>query len=136
MASRSRASLPDLLACARRHPGVDEGIACAGTKLQSRTVRVRGKAFAFFGPGSLRLKLEDSLGEARALAARSPDLCEAGASGWVKVTLGETMLPLPLLRRWLDESHALFAGGGQATKSRAMGPPSRERAAKAKKTRR
>ena len=115
-----------LLAHARRHPGIEEGVACAGTKLESRTVKVRGKAFAFFGPGTLRLKLGSSLAEAQAFAARAPDACSAGAGGWIAVRFVAGAPPAAVLRRWLDESHALFAGGGAPAK----------KAKKAKKARR
>ena len=124
--STSKSQVAALLASARRHPGTEEGIACAGTSLESRTITVRGKAFAFFGAGALRLKLRDSLAEAQACAARSPELYQAGASGWVRVTLGDAPLPLPMLRRWLDESHALFAGPRAAVaKASTRKPPSK-----------
>jgi hypothetical protein len=122
-----------LLAHARRHPGIEEGVACAGTKIESRTVKVRGKAFAFFGPGTLRLKLGASLAEAQAFAAQSPDACSAGAGGWIAVRFAAGGPPAAVLRRWLDESHALFSGGG-APGAAAKKP--RKGAAKAKKPRR
>lgn len=98
-----------LLAAARQFAGVEEGIACAGTKLESRTLKVGGKAFAFFKPGSLMCKLGESLPEARALAAKAPAQWCAGNGGWVEVKAQGGRLPLPQLRRWLAESHALFA---------------------------
>jgi len=127
-----------LLAHARRHPGIEEGVACAGTKLESRTVKVRGKAFAFFGPGTLRLKLGASLAEAQQFAVRAPDACTAGAGGWIAVRYVAGAPPAAVLRRWLDESHALFAGSAApatAAKKPAAGKP-RKAAAKAKKPRR
>src|SRR5215831_1932547 len=110
MTAKSDGSIATLLAHARRHPGIEEGIACAGTKLESRTVKVRGKAFAFFGPDTLRLKLGASLAEAQTFAAKSPDACSAGAGGWVAVRFATGGPPVAVLRRWLDESHALFVG--------------------------
>jgi hypothetical protein len=121
-----------LLAHARRHPGIEEGVACAGTKLESRTVKVRGKAFAFFASDKLRLKLGSSLAEAQAFAARSPDACSAGAGGWIAVRFAVCAPPTALLRRWLDESHALFAGAApkaapKAAKGKTSAPARKRR---------
>lgn len=112
MAAKSQsAPLAGLIAGARRHPEVEEGVACAGTPIESRTLKVNGKAFAFFRPGNVMLKLGDSLPEAQAMAAQAPQRCQAGAGGWVTVKFGDgEPLPLSVMRRWLDESYALFAG--------------------------
>jgi hypothetical protein len=93
---------------AMRLADVEEGIACAGTSLEKRTVKVRGKAFLFFGSADLMLKLRDSLDAASDLMAREPEHYRVGAHGWVTVALaGEP--PLTLLLKWVDESYRLFA---------------------------
>ena len=84
--------------------------ACAGTKLESRTLKVRGKAFAFFRPGHVMLKLDTSLAEAWAVAKGDPRV-RVGAGGWVDLQHGDD-LPIDArqLQRWLAESHGLLAG--------------------------
>lgn len=95
---------------ALRYPGAEEGIACAGTSLETRTVMAQNKAFLFLGGTDVRLKLHDSLPDAIDLAAKEPDRCKAGDSGWVKLTLrGDDHPPLELLERWIDESYRLLA---------------------------
>src|SRR5215470_18046212 len=58
-----------LRSIATRLPDVEQGIACKGTALESVTYQVRKKAFLFVGPKAARLKLDQSLGDARKLAA-------------------------------------------------------------------
>ena len=96
---------------ALRRPGVEEGVACAGTKLESRTFKVGGKAFLFLGGEHARLKLGPSQGEAKKLAAAQPARYQIGAGGWARITLdGEGPAPAAaLLARWVEESHRLFA---------------------------
>jgi hypothetical protein len=96
-----------------RHPGVEEGDACAGTALARRTVRVRNKAFVFLGGRELRLKLGDSLAEAERLAQHEPRRYQVGAHGWVKVDLTEAVA-IERLKRWIDESHGLARGSAIA----------------------
>lgn len=81
--------------------GVDEGIACAGTALESRTYRVNGKAFLFVSREHARLKLDRSAAEARKRGA------EVGAGGWTKLSLDD-LPPQAILRRWIGESHELI----------------------------
>jgi hypothetical protein len=92
------------------YPEAQEGIACAGTAAERRTIKARDKAFLFLGEANVMLKLGDSLAEAAELASREPNSCKAGASGWVTLTVAivET-LPPDLLRRWVDESYRLLA---------------------------
>jgi len=91
-------------------PEADEGIACQGTQLETRTVRVRQKAFLFLGESNVRLKLRSSLPEAEALASKEPGRFAVGSHGWVTVKSGEGMPSIPgLLERWIDESYRLFA---------------------------
>jgi hypothetical protein len=133
MARKSQSPpLAALIARARRHPEVEEGIACAGTSLESRTLKVRGKAFAFFRPGSVMLKLGESLAEARAMAAKAPRQFRAGAGGWVDVKFGDgEPLPIAVMQRWLDESYALFAAA-PASPARKEKKAAKKKAKKAK----
>jgi hypothetical protein len=95
---------------ALQYPEAKEGIACAGTSLEKRTIKARNKAFLFLGPKDLMLKLGESLADARKLASREPDRYQAGASGWVKVNLeNHPPPPLEVLERWIDESYRLLA---------------------------
>ena len=122
-----------LLASAAKLPGVSEGIACAGTALESRTLKIGGKAFAFFGPTDLRVKLAGSLAQAQRLAKTKPGSCQPGAGGWTKATLGPGMLPLSTLTKWIGESYALMAPPpyGNASELRA---PTKKRTIKARLT--
>ena len=98
-----------LRSIASRLPGVEQGIACKGTSLESVTWQVRKKAFLFVGPSAARLKLSGSLAEARRLAAKQAGI-EVGAGGWVKLALDEKGPPAAVLERWVGESHAQYAG--------------------------
>ncbi len=84
-------------------PDVEEGVACAGTALESRTYKAKKKAFLFLGEDHARMKLDASAKEAKKLGF------EVGANGWVKVPLDEAP-PKAVLERWVAESHALMAG--------------------------
>lgn len=88
-------------------PGASEGVACAGTKLERRTAIVNGKAFLFTGAADLRLKLDPSLPQ----ATEYPDAVSAGAGGWVLVRFTtESKAPsTAILKKWIVESHGLFA---------------------------
>lgn len=88
-------------ALARALPEVEVGLACAGTSLESRTFRVKGKAFLFVSREHVRLKLEHSVAEARKLGA------EVGAGGWTKLAL-DALPARAILGRWIAESHALL----------------------------
>ena len=68
-----------LRAAAMKLPDTEEGIACAGTSLEKRTIKVRGKAFLFIGQTDAMLKLSDSLPIATNLAAQHPDHFKVGA---------------------------------------------------------
>jgi hypothetical protein len=50
------ATIQSLRQIALRLPGTEEGVACAGTSLEKRTIKVRGKAFLFLGAGDAMLK--------------------------------------------------------------------------------
>lgn len=85
-------------------PDVTQGVACAGTALESRTYCVGGKAFLFVSGKDARLKLADSAADATALGLL------VGANGWVKLSLA-ALPPPAVMARWIGESHALLAGG-------------------------
>jgi hypothetical protein len=88
---------------------VGEGIACAGTALESKTYTVRGKAFLFLGPKDARLKLAESAEEARALAKQPDSSVRIGAGGWTTIRLAGGVAPADsVVRRWVAESHARF----------------------------
>lgn len=111
-------------------PDVEEGIACAGTALERRTIKTRNKAFLFFGAGDAMLKLQASLPEAKKLAAKQPGRYKAGASGWVKLTFSAEEPPaLDIAKRWIAESYALASAGKVTAKKSAKQPVKRGRAA-------
>jgi hypothetical protein len=98
--------------------GVVEGVACAGTALESRTYSVNKKNFLFVSEKLARLKLDASLSEANGLG------CEVGANGWVQISL-DALPPTSVVRRWIAESHTLEGGGRVRT-----GPSARSAAPK------
>lgn len=104
----------DMLAlrnAAMRYPGTEEGVACEGTPIESRTVKARNKAFLFLRVDHARLKLRESLPEANKLATKQPGRLQVGAGGWVKATLtNDGTTQLDVLERWIGESYRLIAG--------------------------
>jgi hypothetical protein len=101
-------SMPRLRKLALRHPDVEEGVACAGTALEKRTVKARKKAFVFLGVGDIMLKLRESLPEATRCTAREPARYKVGANGWVKATFTDDEPPVfDLLEKWIAESYRL-----------------------------
>lgn len=111
---------------ALRHPGVERGIACAGTVLESRTFRTRGKAFLFLRSGDARLKLQQSLPAAIRMAADDPDRYHADANGWVMIRWGrDGAPPLRILVRWIDESRRIVSGEPTGGKIRSDPVPAR-----------
>lgn len=103
--------MPDLAAIALALPDVQQGVACAGTTLASRTFAVRNKTFLFLSAKEARLKLEASL------AAAGDAGHGVGANGWVKLDLG-ALPTIAVLRRWIAESHALMAGASRPAAKR------------------
>lgn len=96
--------------------GVEEGIACAGTAIESRTYKLKERAFVFVRPGNIMLKLGPSLAEAAAMAKRAtpPGSLKAGAGGWVTITRGCAEVSAAMVTQWVKESHGLFAAGAVA----------------------
>jgi hypothetical protein len=102
---------------ALRLPNTTEGVACAGTVLESRTIKTNNKAFVFLRSAEARLKLAGSLAEARRLAVKQPARYAAGAGGWVKIVFADDT-PRDVLERWISESYQLI-GGAAKPKSKA-----------------
>jgi hypothetical protein len=110
--STSRGAAEALRKIARKHPDVEEDVACKGTAIESSVYRVGKKSFLFVRPQDARLKLEGSMPEARKLAAKEPGRFEVGKLGWVCVRAAAGMpLPVDLLGRWIEESYRISAGG-------------------------
>jgi hypothetical protein len=107
-----------LAAIARSLPAVTEGVACAGTALESRTFQVHGRAFLFLSGKVARLKLAASATDAQRRGA------EVGANGWTKLPL-DALPPAAVCKRWIVESHALFAGSGAARNTGKAAPKAR-----------
>jgi hypothetical protein len=95
---------------AMSYPEAQEGIACQGTALEKRTIKVRNKAFLFLSTRDAMLKLHESLADATDLASKAPSRYKVGAHGWVTVTFGAVeALPVGLLVSWIGESYRLLA---------------------------
>jgi hypothetical protein len=95
---------------ARRLSGIEEGVACKGTSLESTTFKVRKKAFLFLRAGEARLKLTESEAEANKLAKSEPARYKVGSHGWVQLKFDvEEPLPRELIERWVKESYSAFA---------------------------
>jgi predicted DNA-binding protein (MmcQ/YjbR family) len=118
-APKSSALLNALRTFALSLPETDEGIACEGTSLEKRTIKVRKKAFVFLGKTDVMFKLSRSLSDATAIAKESPDFVKAGATGWVTIKLEGSPVSRPSLEGWIKESYQLFAGAPSASKSKA-----------------
>ena len=118
MPPKSSPIAASLRKAAQRLPDITEGVACAGTVIESRTFKVRDRAFLFLGPREARLKLTESQPEARRLAQSAPARVQVGAGGWTKVTLeGEGAAPpTATLDRWVAESHRAYAAPPPKTK--------------------
>lgn len=102
--------LDSLREFAQSLPDATEGVACEGTALEKRTLKVLNKAFLFLGTADLMLKLGDSLGGAAELAGEHPETIRAGAGGWVTVKLaGASPVSARTLKSWIRESYDLMA---------------------------
>lgn len=101
--------MPTLRDLALAYPETDEGVACQGTSLERRTIRVKKKVFLFLGAEDAMLKLQSSLPEAEQLAAGDPDQYKVGAHGWVSIKWPGKKPPVQRLTRWIEESYRLIA---------------------------
>jgi hypothetical protein len=108
--------LEKLAAMAKRLPDVEEGVACAGTVVESRTMKVKGKAFLFLRAGQAMVKLDGSLPEAEKAAKKSPGCIFPGSGGWTKILFKDGPPEMPLMERWIRESYGLVAGPKAAPK--------------------
>jgi hypothetical protein len=107
-----------LRAAALQLPDVEEGVACEGTLLESRTFKVRKKAFLFVRPANVMLKLAESADEARRLASTDARF-RVGGGGWVTVIPGGgAPPPLPMMKRWIGESYRLYAAAATIAPTR------------------
>lgn len=98
-------------AAAAKLPQVEEGVACEGTALESRTFKVNGRAFLFLSPKKAYLKLGDAYGEAQA-AAKSSAAVVPGAGGWTSLMWdAECPVSDAVLRRWVKESYEQMTKG-------------------------
>jgi len=101
---------------ASQYPGVDRGTACTQASFKANK-----KSFLFIGEQGGRykamFKLDQSMAEAKKLAAKQPDDYQAGNTGWVTARFSADK-PMPKTRwaKWLDESYALAVGGGKGKK--------------------
>jgi YjbR len=116
---------------ALRLPNTTEGIACAGTALESRTIKTNDKAFVFLRGTEARLKLAGSLPEARRMAAKQPAQYTAGAGGWVKIVFAADT-PRDVLARWIAESYQLMGGGTSKVAAKPQAPAKSKAKPKAK----
>lgn len=111
VASPGKGAERALAALAQHLADVRESIACAGTKLESRSFTVRGKAFLFVRSVDARLKLEASRAEAARLSAADPAHYNLGANGWTTIRFSDGYTPdSELAARWVNESYRLMAG--------------------------
>jgi len=110
MTERIDALLAAMAEFALRYPEVTEGVACAGTPIESRTVLTGKRAFVFLRRKEVRMKVGDAFAEVAALAEAQPNRYEAGKGGWIKVVLEAGADPTAdEWQRWIDESFRLMA---------------------------
>jgi len=79
-----------------------------------RTIKVRGKIFAFLAQGddtlNLTVKLPHSADAALGLPFTSPTRYRLGRSGWVSARFPKNSeIPLDMFRDWIDESYRAVA---------------------------
>ena len=89
-------------------PQTEEGTSCNKTAFKAGN-----KNFLFVGEEDgiwdAKLKLDESLSEASALAEKSPDNYGVGGTGWVTLEFpGSKGPPKKLLERWVKESYRLL----------------------------
>ena len=93
-----------------------------GTSCTQSSFKVGKRAFLYIGPGAkghgfkAMFKLDQSMPQAKELAATRPDRFEVGSSGWVTTRFtAEEPLAEAVWENWLEESYEL-AGGPRARK--------------------
>lgn len=96
-----------------------------------RTIKVRGKIFAFLGQGdgtlNLTVKLPQSAEAALGLPFTSPTRYRLGRSGWVSARFAAgSAIPLDMFFDWIDESYRAVAPAALVRKlAEATGAPHR-----------
>lgn len=97
-----------MLAAGLALPNVEQGIACEGTVLESRTLKVNGRAFLFLSPKKAYFKLGDSYAEAQA-AGKKSSVVVPGGGGWTSLMWdGDCPVSDAVLRKWVKESYGLM----------------------------
>ena len=93
-------------------PGVAKGTSC-----NQRSFKAGKGTFLFIGPGAKGIgfkamfKLEESLGQAEALAREQPARYEVGKTGWVTARFtAADPLPASVWAPWLEESYEITVG--------------------------
>ena len=102
-------------------PSVAKGTSCNQSSFKA------GKGtFLFIGPGAkgqgfkAMFKLEQSIPQARKLAAKDPDRFEVGSTSWVTTRFSsEKPLPKSIWEKWLKESYDLTCDSGKRAKKKA-----------------
>ncbi len=94
---------------AAKFPAVAEGTSC-----NQSSFKVGKGSFLFIGPGpkgqgfKAMFKLDDSIAQAKALAAKEPGRFQVGSTGWVTTRFTDTEpLPKSIWKAWLKESYTL-----------------------------
>jgi len=95
-------------------PEVEQGVACAGTALESRTYHVKKKSFLFVSKEQARMKLDASASEARKLGLA------VGANGWVTVSM-HALPAAAVMKRWIAESYSLVTRPAGKPQAKAKG---------------
>ncbi|MEA3203082.1 MAG: hypothetical protein QOI63_752 [Thermoplasmata archaeon] len=102
-----------MLEAALQLEGVEQDVACESAALESRTVKINGRAFLFLSPKKAYFKLGPSYAEAQEIA-KALDAVRPGAGGWTSLMWDAPCPVSPaVLRRWVKESHDLIAAGPQ-----------------------
>ncbi|MFQ5968548.1 MAG: MmcQ/YjbR family DNA-binding protein [Acidimicrobiia bacterium] len=91
------------------YPETNEGDSCV-----KRAFKARNKGFVYLGETedsyNIILKLDESIPEAKALAAAEPDHYTIGNTNWVTVNFpADEIPPKGLIEGWIDESFRLQA---------------------------
>ena len=93
-------------------PAVAPGTAC-----NQSSFKTGKRAFLYIGPGKkgrghkAMFKLDQSMPQAKELAASHPDRFEVGSTGWVTTRFtAEEPLPKTIWEPWLEESYEMAGG--------------------------
>jgi hypothetical protein len=107
---------------------VEEGIACKGTAVESRTYKCSGKAFLFLRRRNVMVRLRDCLAEAQQLSNENPAMYRTGSGGWTTIKWNDgDAPPMATLTKWIADSYNGYAG----SPSPETKPPKKKAAKKA-----